>query len=186
MTDICKTPFGTWAQPMRDAGFWPRPSTGKACYVKGWSTPDPELDPSVLQGWSSTNAKDNIGLLMGSPLPDGMLLGGLDIDHDDYMNLGRTLLKDPPCGRIGKKGAVFFFRYSPSMKFYKDLRIQKTTRCGYDGSYAEKYKKVGELLTTGMCCIIPPSIHPETNQPYRWIGTPLHEIDFNLLPIIGE
>lgn len=103
MNDVCGTPFGSWAQIMRDAGFWPRPLIGKACKIPGWQTPDPELPTGTFENWSNKHSDNNIGLLMGSPFPDGTLLGALDIDHDAYVPLGRAILRDPPCGRIGKK-----------------------------------------------------------------------------------
>jgi hypothetical protein len=43
---------------------------------------------------------------------------------------------------------------------------------------------VGELLCRSRFCVLPPTIHPNTERPYRWIGTPLHEVDFHALPII--
>jgi hypothetical protein len=49
---------------------------------------------------------------------------------------------------------------------------------------AGKGDKVAECLFFKKLCVIPPTIHPETGQAYRWIGTPLHEIDFNELPIV--
>ena len=49
---------------------------------------------------------------------------------------------------------------------------------------AGKGDKVAECLFVKKLCVIPPTIHPDTGQAYRWIGTPLHEIDFNELPIM--
>lgn len=177
MTDSCKTPFGTWAETMRDAGFWPRPLVGKACKIPGWNKPDTSWDKNSLEKWPSMYPQHNIGLLMGSPFPDGTLLGALDIDHDAYALLGKAILRDPPCGRIGKKGAVYFVRIVPSVK---------NAKFSVEGKYAEKYGQVLECLFHKSMCVIPPSIHPDTQQPYRWIGTPLHKIDFKQLPLIGE
>ncbi len=176
MSDICKTPFGTWAPIYRKLGLWPRPLIGKACKFKGWSTPDPELPIERTEEWDRKHAALNLGLLMGSTLSDGTLLGALDIDHDDYVGLGRTLLNNPPCGRIGKKGAVFFVRILPSLASQK-FRVKEDDK---------KYGQVLECLFQNSVCAIPPSIHPETQQPYRWIGTSLLEMNFNKLPLIGE
>ena len=38
--------------------------------------------------------------------------------------------------------------------------------------------KVAECLFVRKLCVIPPTIHPDTGQAYRWIGRPLHEVDF--------
>lgn len=180
MTDRCETPFGMWAKVMRDAGFWPRPMKGKTCKIKGWQTPDPELAPGVLEGWVEEYASDNIGLVMGSPLPDCTLLGALDIDHDDYKDLGYALLNNPVSGRVGKKGAVFFVRVPAGLKLSKKIKVKSD-------EYAELYKNpVAEWLFTGSLCVIPPSIHPETDQPYTWLGEPIHKTPYDQLPLIGE
>ena len=49
---------------------------------------------------------------------------------------------------------------------------------------ANAYGKVAECLFVKKLCVIPPTIHPDTGQAYRWIGTPLHEVEFNELPIV--
>jgi hypothetical protein len=182
-------PYGKWAKIYRDRGLWPRPLKfpgtdvntgkllGKACREKGWQTPDPELPPATLERWDLECPQYNIGLLMGTPLGDGTCLGALDIDNDQYTKLGCALLNDPPCGRIGKKGAVFFVRVLPNVKKLK-FRVK--------GEHNAHIGQVAECLFSKTLCVIPPSIHPETQQSYTWIGTPLHEMDFFKLPLIGE
>ena len=104
--------FAHWADVYRRRGYWPRPITlgTKACHVREWQKPDSELSEATLASWLTSHAHFGIGLLMGSPFPDGTTLGALDIDHDEYVRLGRASLIDAPSGRIGKKGAVFFVR----------------------------------------------------------------------------
>jgi hypothetical protein len=169
--------FAEWAPLYRDHGFWPRPITlgTKACRLKDWPRPDSEIPPAELASWTSEHADLGIGLLMGSPFPDGTTLGALDIDHDDYVRIGRALLRDPPCGRIGKKGAVFFVRVRGRLS-NPEFRVQ--------GDQAKRYGKVAECLFVKKLCVIPPTTHPETGRPYEWIGKPLHEVDFEELPIV--
>jgi hypothetical protein len=178
MSDAPHAPriFAEWAPVYRERGFWPRPVSPKtkACFENVWQTPDDELTREVREGWIASKGHYGLGLLMGSPFSDGTTLGALDIDHDDYMRIGRALLRDPPCGRIGKKGAAFFVRVRGAAR-YLEFRVRKDA----------DERKVGECLFTKRLCVLPPTIHPETRQPYRWIGTPLHEIDFNQLPIVG-
>jgi hypothetical protein len=114
---------------------------------------------------------------MGSPLPDGTRLGALDIDRDEYTALGRTLLNNPICGRVGQKGAVFFVRVNGDLG-NPEFRVR--------GPDSKKWGKVAECLFRKKLCVIPPTIHPITQSPYRWIGTPLHEVDLSSLPLIGE
>ena len=170
-------PFGDWAEIYRDVGLWPRPLIGKACKLPQWQTPDDEFSPQNLDEWVREYPSHNIGLLMGTPFPDGTRLGAIDVDHDKYAPLAKALLNNPPYGRIGKKGVLYFVRIEPDLK-NKKLKVK--------GIYAEEYGQVVECLFLRSICVIPPSIHPDTNQPYRWIGEPLHETDFTKLPLIGE
>jgi hypothetical protein len=169
--------FAHWAGVYRRRGYWPRPITPgtKACRLPEWQRPDSELSEATLASWLTSHANFGIGLLMGSPLQDYTTLGALDIDSDEYVRIGQALLRDPACGRVGKKGAVLFFRVrgplgNPEFR----VRGEEGTRLG----------KVAECLFVRRLCIIPPTIHPETGQPYRWIGRPLHEVEFTELPIV--
>jgi len=175
MTKKC---YSIEAQPLEELGFWPRPVVPgkKACAVKGWQRPNDQIDPVVRKGWLRTHATCGVGLLMGSPFPDGTRLAALDIDRDEYVPIAKALLRDPPCGRFGSKGAVFFVRVRGELK-NKKFRVQAGTKL--DG-------QVAEFLYEKSFCVIPPTIHPNTGAPYRWIGTPLSQIDFQLLPILED
>lgn len=166
--------FGEWAPILRAKGLWPRPikAGSKACFIEGWQKPDGEIGRVTLDAWMHQYADNGIGLLMGSPLPDGTVLGAVDIDRDDYVRVTKVLLRDPPSGRFGAKGAVFFVRVRGDTR-YRALKAK-----GGSGD------KIGELLVDKRLCVIPPTIHPETGKPYHWIGTPLHEIDFGDLPLL--
>jgi hypothetical protein len=82
----------------------------KACHLRDWQKPDAEIPAADLASWPTKYGHLGIGLLMGSPFPDGTALGALDVDRDNYTRIAQALLRDPPSGRIGKKGAVFFVR----------------------------------------------------------------------------
>ena len=118
------TPFKDNAPIMVEAGFEPRPVTKKACYIKNWQRPLTEFPPNQLDQWIEKFPDHGIGLVMGSTFPDGTLLGGLDIDHDDYTDLGVALLGNPVSGRVGSKGAVLFFRYPPTLKLSKKIKVK--------------------------------------------------------------
>ena len=168
MTD---KPFGEFARLYRERGFWPRPIApgSKACPIKGWQRPDSDFPPESMELWASKHGSSGLGLLMGSPFPDGTLLAALDIDRDEYVPLARALLRDPPSGRIGAKGAAFFCRVRG------------------DGRYRQfktKEGPIGELLCERRLCVLPPTIHPKTGLPYRWIGVPIQEVSFEQLPLV--
>lgn len=170
--------FAYFAPLYRELGMWPRPITPgtKACRLNGWSRPDGAIPAEELETWLRDYGHMGIGLLMGSPLPDGTRLGAVDIDDDRLVNVGRAMLRDPISGRFGSKGAVFFVRYPGALQ-----SVQWTLK-GRDG----KPVVVAECLFAGRLCVLPPTIHPGTGEPYRWIGTPLHELDdFSRLPLVG-
>jgi hypothetical protein len=169
--------FAEWADVYRNRGFWPRPITlgDKACHLAGWQKPDVEIPTEELASWLTKYGHLGVGLLMGSPFSDGTALGALDIDRDEYVRIGRALLRDPPSGRIGKKGAVFFVRVRGRLS-NPEFRVA--------GDHAKALGKVAECLFVRKLCVIPPTIHPETGRPYEWIGKPLHEVDFEELPIV--
>ena len=85
------------------------------------------------------------------------------------------MLSDTPSGRMGKKGAVFFVRVRGPLS-NPEFKVR--------GEEAKRFGKVAECLFVKKLYVIPPTGHPETGQPYRWIGKPLHEIDFSELPIV--
>ena len=169
--------FAKWDSIYRSRGLEPRPIIGKACKMKGWPKPDVEFSPKVRNDWPRKYADFGIALRMGTPLPGGGHLGALDIDRDEYVPIGRALLNDPPCGRFGSKGAVFFVRV---------LGDFGNPKFKVKGELAAQFGQVAECLFIRSLCVIPPTIHPSTDRPYSWIGTPLHELDFDLLPAIGE
>ena len=168
--------FANHAPLYRARGYFPRPIKlgAKSSPVRGWPTPDPELEPGIADSWLEQYGEMGIGLLMGSPLPDGTVLGAIDIDHDDFVRAAQVALGQPPSARIGKRGAVFFVRVQGDATF-REFKIITDT-----GTV-----KVGELLCLKRLCVLPPTIHPDTGLPYRWVGRPLLETDFSELPLLA-
>ena len=172
-------PFGEWAAAYRERGFYPRPIElgSKACKIKGWQRPDEEIGKAELERWVAQYGQQGIGLLMGSPLPDGTTLGVLDVDDDRYIGIGKAVLNNAICGRIGKKGVAIFVRVKGAVK-NDTFKVQQT-----GGSLP---MQTADLLLNGKLCVIPPTVHPVTEQAYRWIDEPLLTFDALALPLIGE
>jgi hypothetical protein len=166
--------FGDLAPLYRKAGFWPRPVRPgtKACPLKKWNIPDPERKLGELDGWLEQFGHCGIGLVLGSPFPDGTKLAAVDIDRDDYVRVTQALLRNPPCGRIGAKGIAYLVRLRGDGK-YRALKVK-----GEGGA------KIGEILCDNRFLVLPPTIHPDTEKPYRWIGRSLLEVDYRELPIV--
>jgi len=170
--------FGKEHRAYVDAGYEPRRIRpgGKACKDAGWNKPDAKLPDGTYTKWANERGDHGIGLRLGTVLADGTLLSALDIDDERLVRAARFLLGDPPCGRVGSKGIAYFVRIKGELaKAQTKFDIKPD-----DG----KPVHVGELLGPKSLVVIPPTIHPDTNQPYRWIGKPLLETDFNELPII--
>jgi hypothetical protein len=70
--------------------------------------------------------------------------------------------------RRGRKGEARFFRGVPGQKA-KAFSINKA--------------RVVDLITDGGFCVLPPTLHPDTKQPYQWIGPdPLEDVAPQDLP----
>ena len=164
--------FATYAPLYLQRGLVPLPITlgTKACNVRGWNKLDPAVDQDRFQEFIKSKAHFGIGVRMGTIFPDGSRLVAIDVDHDDHVNVVRYLLRDLVSGRVGQKGALFFVRFkgrAPNKKVETASGI-----------------KTADMLFANACCVIPPTIHKDTGQPYKWIGQPLHEVAFESLPLI--
>lgn len=119
-----------------------------------------KLDEWIFNGWQYSNANGNIGMPLG--LANKVIALDFDNDIDNLHEEIIKLLEGSPAKKKGAKGFTAFYRYngeSPK-KWYKDG------------------KAVVELLSTGNQTVMPPSIHPDTNQPYIWL-TPDTLLDIN-------
>jgi hypothetical protein len=167
--------FANLVSAYRRAGYYPRPVKPgtKSPPMKSWNSPDPVLEAAALDSWISDYADHGIGLVSGSPFPDGTTLAVVDIDRDDYARVASVLLGSPPSGRVGNKGIAYFVRMRGTPSAHK---FKVTTPDGVSA--------IGDLLFGGAFCVIPPTVHPTTGLPYRWVGSPLLEVPYQNLPLL--
>jgi hypothetical protein len=95
--------------------------------------------------------------------------GGLvpiDFDTDDKAILGEVFraIPRPNVAKKGRRGFVAFYRATGELPKGRKFLAPK----GKDGTPG---KVLVEILTTGKT-VIPPSIHPDTKEPYRWLRGP--------------
>ena len=144
-----------------DAELYVIPLNGKIPLVKNWSMFSTQKPSELLvDSWVNKYPKANVGLLTGKQT--GVI--AIDIDKDSALNI----VPPSPVIKKGKKGETRFFKYNGEANFKRhDLGI--------------------ELLSTGNQTVLPPSIHPETKEPYKWV-TPdtLLEFDIEDLPTLNE
>lgn len=140
--------------------------------VNAWADyADFPISKEVQDVWLNLPDNHNIGVVLGKHSNLGML----DIDYADE-KLIEEIRKILPEGydtweRVGKKGMVFAFRFNPNVpKAFKLISKEHGTICEY--------------LCSGQQVVLPPSIHPDTKQPY-YANSNLWEV-IDKLPIIPD
>lgn len=143
----------------------PLRKNAKVPAIKAWTDYCEKIaSPAEVASWCSTFPNGNIGLALGPA--SGIVAIDVDIEDEEAHNIIRSILPYSPCERRGKKGWVSFYRDSGQKPFKLN---------GDTGT-------VVELLATGNQVVIPPSIHPDTLQPYSW-NVGLHEVVDQLEPL---
>lgn len=134
----------------------------KAPLPNNWSRYSHEFPTeNQIDVWE--NEYQKMGYGMGLVLGPASNIMALDIDTDNPDTL-KTAPRSPVVKR-GKKGETRFFKFNPSIR-------------------ASKLHEYGvEILSTGNHTVLPPSIHPETLNPYVWVSQlTLLDIDAEDLP----
>lgn len=175
--------FREHAPAYRAAGYQPIPikvgTKRPALKGTGWNTEYATLTAEQLQDWDKHYADAGIGLQMGALLPDDSILAAIDIDNEGYTRLVAAILGNPTVGKIGSKGVTYFVRLKG-----KPAAERWNKKFHPPGASATGAVKAVELLCENSLCVIPPTIHPDTNQPYRWIGPSLLDAGYLALPIM--
>jgi hypothetical protein len=133
--------------------------------------------PSAMEArlWSNNSPEANIAIVLGSqvrvdghPAPLYLIAVDIDVDGDDYNELVRQVPRSPMVKR-GMKGETRFFLAAKSIKSKPYNR-------------ASDKRRLVDLLTgfDTRQTVVPPSVHPDTGQPYVWTAGPVHARD---LPI---
>lgn len=124
---------------------------GKRPAIKEWQRYATNNVPEeVQQSWLTEFPNGNIGLVMG--LMSQMVALDVDVNDPSVDKLLAELLPSSPWKRVGAKGYILAFKYNDE----KTFRIKD--RSG---------KPLVELLSIRTQIVLPPSIHPETGNPYQ-------------------
>lgn len=149
---------------------------------------DPDSKAAREQGWQTTTPTEeglrrafarlaNLGVRTGDVRKDGTCLLAIDIDLENgelIRCVQRAIGVDVPV-KQGKKGFTYIVRLD---REHKSFQIK----------WERDKKKVQavDILCKNAQTVIPPSIHPETKLPYRWVaGEPLWDLDYRSLPVFG-
>lgn len=153
--------FSKHAAEYYERGFVVIPLRGKIPVVQNWSAFAASRPSDILiESWESKYSSFNIGLVTGKL--SGVI--AIDIDKDE----AKSIVPLSPVVKKGKKGETRFFKYNGETNF--------------------KRHDVGvELLSDGNQTVLPPSIHPETKESYKWISPDtLLNFDIADLPILPD
>ena len=143
--------------------------------IKSWSGYCDNLPKSETRaGWLETYRAHGIGLCLGTKITPEFRIGAVYVDDDSIVRCVWAILGSCPSAKRGKKGITFFVRVPRNGKI-KSCKIINHTKTG-----------VIDVLIGGRLTVLPPTKHPETNQPYVWIGTPLLEMALDDLPVLDD
>lgn len=130
--------------------------------------------------------KCGVGILCGSF--SGIIAVDIDVDDVPEHNIDTAKVVDrvrkcigvTPMIKIGNRGCTLFYRYT-------NEKAGNIVLLEQDG---ERKKQQIQILADGLNgdgknCVIPPSIHPVTKEPFIWVSEPTAE-DIANLPVITE
>jgi len=164
MTILDKDIFkGNWSK-YRELGLTPYPAskTGKRP-IPAWKG-NPSFNNDDFQNWEEEYPAENIWVRLGDQF------AVIDPDGPGAEEFVQSLnLPECPTSISGNKSIHRWFRVSSPIKPIKALN-------GHDQTFLE-------VRTGNMGMLVPPSIHPATGKPYKWIeGLSPWDIPFPELP----
>lgn len=147
----------------KDLPVIPLYSRAKRPIPTDWSRyHDKPIEDFQQQAWLQQYPDSNIGIVLGRQAR--MVVIDIDTDDEEIKKRLLKILPDSPWKRIGKKGMVLAYRYTGTRTF-RIKNLEGETIC--------------EHLSERTQVVLPPSIHPDTGQPYK-ANVPLYEVIENL------
>lgn len=110
----------------------------------------------------------NIGLMLG-PI-NGLMAIDIDTNNKDVLEMIASVTPETPVEKIGKRGKTSIYR---STLLTNDMMLSLNHGC------------MLEYLCTSKQTVIPPSIHPGTKAPYKWLSGSLMD-NFRNIPSITQ
>jgi P4 family phage/plasmid primase-like protien len=166
--------FATHAPTYWEQGHSPLPikAQSKAPEIKAWSGYCDNLpNPERRVEWIGKFGASGIGLCCGTEVMPNYRLVGIDIDDDRLVRAVDAFIGHSPAAKRGRKGLTLFAR-SPKSDKLKSTALTNPHKNG-----------VIDILASGKQTILPPSLHPETGEPYIWRDKSLLDVEFSELPV---
>ena len=142
--------FRDHAPALHAAGFNPLPILPgtKRPALLGWQRfCSEEMPSSLVAKFTQSSIAYGVGLALGYR---GVI--GIDVDTDDTAQIRAVISVLPPI-RAAKRGRRGF------TVFFQDPNGAVRTAC----------RRLVEILARGTQTVMPPSVHPDTGQPYIWL-----------------
>jgi P4 family phage/plasmid primase-like protien len=133
----------------------------------GWQNTTLDQVPDLVARYGDCG----IGLLLGTEVSPGQYLIAVDIDAEDLVEDLEAAIGIECPTKVGKKGKTLFVRCENRMG--KKLKL-----------VTNDSRPIVEYLGDRNETVLPPTIHPDTGQPYRWVTKPLLEWDLTKLPLL--
>ncbi len=153
MTQITHSPiFAVHAPKYFAAGFSVIPlyEREKRPVINEWSRfAENKVEQSTFDAWMQNFPNGNMGMVLGKQ--SGLIM--IDIDTDDPVIIKAIMACLPfsPWHRLGRKGMMLAYKYTP-IKTHRLKNLSGQT--------------IVECLSSRTQCVMPPSIHPDTQLPY--------------------
>jgi hypothetical protein len=163
------TVFANYGRRLWESGLSviPLRSGEKIPAVRGWQIycQRPAAE-SEIDEWEGVYGSGGIGLCTGPA--SGIVALDFDEDVDGLHAKIKAKLPPSPVRKRGARGETWFYK----------IRDERNRKWSKDG------KCVLELLSIGRHTVLPPSIHPDTRQPYTWLTQDtLGDVELPLLPV---
>jgi hypothetical protein len=143
-----------------EAGFSVIPVNGKRAFLDNWAQYCKRLPTEQeIDAWEAQYPfpKYGVGICCG-PASNIMI-----IDWDTESADIKMLVPYSPVVRYGAKGGASIFKYNPNIPSRKVNRDNLGSN-----RHVRKHEGI-EIMTTGQQVVLPPSIHPDTGNAYRWL-----------------
>lgn len=122
---------------------------------------DHQPEEQLRAQWLAGNPLSNIGLVLGKQ--SGVTMIDIDTDDEKVYAAIMSCIPHSPWHRKGKKGMMIAFKFSG----HKTFRIKNMSG-----------ETIVECLSSRTQCVLPPSIHPDTQLPYT--------ANCELLSVVGQ
>lgn len=153
--------FAEHARRYAQLGWALARADGKRPVGKGWHTTQPDPDPEHVAGlWGTWGRRWNMGVVLG---PSSLCVVEADTEDAERELFAELLGGELPETPVAETGAGRHHVY------FTDNGHRHATRAGL------------ELRADAHLMILPPSEHPETGAPYRWLVPPW-EVDLAPVP----